>query len=934
MISSGLVPTRRAVIDINRPCNAKCRMCYYTYSQDENWSKPFETVQQELLAARERGDTSVDFTGGEPTIYPQMAEVVQFAESIGLHTCIISNGLAFEKVKKLAEAGCSEWLLSIHGFEDQQDRLLNVNGAWDKINRSARFLVDCGCFIRVNCTLTKYNYQDLPRLARHYHETVKPRVVNFINFNPHYEWGKHQQPEIFERLNEVQVKASEVEPYLRDAINYLDDKNYWVNVRYFPLCRLKGLESHVCNNPQVMFDPFEWDYGIAPKTVDAYMAQGRDFQNRINTNKGACAQCGMLNVCGGLHGNYAQLHGFSELDPYREQSDYPYHFRSDLAADIVVPAYKPNEHLRRLLAEIAEKSVPPYNVIVLGRQQSAARNRNQGLRASQNPYIIMCDDDIANLSPGWNRDLVLALKENPEITALSARLMAADGSVGRNTANNYDLKPKIAEVDMIPTACCIFRQNEVWFDERYIRAGWEDTDYFMQLRQKYGGKLAIANTIRVTHLNEEKNGGGVENQHNRDLWFAKWAPEECERDPAEVLGQAGSPISEPPGAGRKKMEVKRPETACKTAKEEPMREWFEKGENALSKNRPADAVECFDKVLREDPFNARAHTGLSRAYWEQGRTEDALNSLTRALELEPDDREITLQCARVFGALGKQDFADEVLKSYLERNPGDAGILSALNSSHAPIRSACPDEFSTAEILRKQGEMEFERGRADRAVVCFEMAIEKDPTLAEAHSDLGVIYQQSGNLNEALEHFCKALELRPDDPEILGNSARALSQAGECESAAELFRHYLRRRPEDEEAWSEYESIVRQSAAAQWNSDACSPEVARIYIETATKLMAAKDLTGSAEAVERALRMVPGAPDAMFVLASLHNEIGQKDEALSVLEQALETDPSNKDCNALLKSIRNGDGPPAASKPPKGAKEKGKVAAASQQTAA
>lgn len=934
MISSGLIPTRRAVIDINRPCNARCRMCYYTYSQGEDWSKSFEDVQKELSATRERGNTSVDFTGGEPTIYPQMAEVIQYAESIGLHTCIISNGLALEKVKKLAEAGCSEWLLSIHGFEEQQDRLLNVKGAWDKMNRTVRFLVDSGCFVRINCTLTKYNFQDLPKLAKHYHETVKPRVVNFINFNPHYEWGKHEQPEIVERLNEVQVRASEVAPYLREAIEYLDAKNYWVNVRYFPLCLLKGMESHVCNNPQVMFDPFEWDYGIAPKTVDAYLAQGRDFQKRINTNKGACAECGMLDVCGGLHASYAQLHGFSELDPYREQSDYPYHFKSDLAADIVVPAYKPNENLQRLLSEIAEKTVPPYNLIVVGRQQSAAKNRNEGLSASHNPYVIMCDDDIANLSPGWNRELVLAIRENPEIAAISARLMAADGSAGRNTANHFDLKRRIAEVEMIPTACCIFRNNEIWFDERYIRAGWEDTDYFMQLRQKYGGKLAIANTIRVTHLNEEKNGGGVENQHNRDLWFAKWAPEECEKDPAEILGQTGAPSPESPGARGKKMEVRRPETACNPAKEESMQEWFEQGENALSKNRPADAVACFDKVLREDPFNARAYTGLSRAYWEQGRTEDALNSLTRALELEPNDREIILQCARLFGALGKKDFVDEVLKSYLERNPNDVEILSAMRSPCKPVRAACPDESGTAEILRKQGVIEFERGRADRAVVCFEMAIEKDPALAEAHNDLGVICQQGGNLNEALGHFYRALELKPEDPEILGNSARALSQAGESEAAVELFRHYLRRCPEDEGAWSEYEAIVRQGAAVQWNSDAFSPEVARIYVDTATKLMGARDLSGAAEAVEKALRIKPGAPDAMFVLAVLHKEIGQPDEAVGILEQALEIDPSDADCRALLKSLRNGDGPPVACKPAKAAKENRRATVGNRQTAA
>ena len=364
MISTGLIPTRRAVVDINRACNARCRMCYYTYEQSD-WSKSVEEVQNELRAGLERGNTSVDFTGGEPTIYPQMAEVIRYAESIGLHTCIITNGLAFEKVKKLAEARCTEWLLSIHGFEEQQDRVLNIQGAWDKMNRTARFLNESGCFVRVNCTLTRYNFKDLPKLTAYYDREVGPRIVNFINFNPHYEWGRHEQPEIVKRLNEVQVCASEVAPWLKQALDYLNERKYWVNVRYFPLCLLKGYEHHVCNNPQVMFDPYEWDYGVFPKTAEVYLEHGREFQRRINTREGVCASCGMIDVCGGLNRNYAQLHGFSELDPYSETSDYPYQFKTDLAADIIIPAFRPSEKLRNLVCEITEKTVPPYNLVMV-----------------------------------------------------------------------------------------------------------------------------------------------------------------------------------------------------------------------------------------------------------------------------------------------------------------------------------------------------------------------------------------------------------------------------------------------------------------------------------------------------------------------------------------------------------------------------------------
>ncbi len=549
MVSSGLIPTRRAVIDINRPCNARCRMCYYTYDESD-WSKPLEDAKRELGEAVERGNTSVDFTGGEPTIYPQMTEVIRYAESIGLHTCIITNGLAIEKVKKLADAGCTEWLLSIHGFEQQQDRILNVHGAWDKTNHTARFLNESGCFVRVNCTLTKYNYQDLPKLAMHYDREIRPRIINFINFNPHYEWGKHDQPEIVNRLNEVQVRAGEIAPWLRQALDYLRERKYWVNVRYFPLCLLKGYEHHVCNNPQVMFDPYEWDYGVFPKTTAAYLEQGRDFQRRINARQEACEMCGMIDVCGGLHRNYAQIHGFSELDPYSEMSDYPYHFKTDLAADIIVPAFWPGEKLTNLLCEIAEKTVPPYNLIVVSRHQSAAKNRNEGLRASQNPYVIMCDDDISGLPPGWNRELIRCLQENREFFGISARLMNPDGTPGRNSANHFDLTHPLAEVDMIPTACSIFRKTDLFFDERYIRAGWEDTDFFLQAHTKYGSRLAIANTIRVVHLNEEKNGGGVENEHNRELFYSKWKfaePDSQDQSNGPSATSGGTASDPPPG---------------------------------------------------------------------------------------------------------------------------------------------------------------------------------------------------------------------------------------------------------------------------------------------------------------------------------------------------------------------------------------------------
>ncbi|MGO9314310.1 MAG: tetratricopeptide repeat protein [Syntrophobacteraceae bacterium] len=333
---------------------------------------------------------------------------------------------------------------------------------------------------------------------------------------------------------------------------------------------------------------------------------------------------------------------------------------------------------------------------------------------------------------------------------------------------------------------------------------------------------------------------------------------------------------------------------------------LEKGEAALCENKHSEAIEYFGQVLKADPFNAKAHSRMSNAYWAQGKTEDALNSLTKALELKPGDRDTVLTCTRFFEALGKEDYSREVLQSYLDKNPQDKEFRSQLDSLAKPAdKGHCDD---AAEFLRRQGEIEFERGNISHAVACFEMAIGENPLIAEAYNNLGVINLESGKVTEALANFFKALELKPEDTDILLNSARGLVVAAQTDAAIEVYREYLRRCPQDNQAWSQYESLVRKSATLEWNPKGLCEQVADIYLQTAEKLAEAGDLTGASGAVERSLKIKPEAPEALFVLASLHYRIGQKDDAAGILDHALTIDPSHPRCSEMLKSIRNGNG--------------------------
>jgi tetratricopeptide (TPR) repeat protein len=330
-------------------------------------------------------------------------------------------------------------------------------------------------------------------------------------------------------------------------------------------------------------------------------------------------------------------------------------------------------------------------------------------------------------------------------------------------------------------------------------------------------------------------------------------------------------------------------------------DWMKRGEEAQRDGNHCAAQDCFDRAIMEDPFNAGAYTKLSVALWAQGKKEDSLNALLKALELDPGDRETVLECARVFTALDKQDFAKEVLAAYLGKNPQDAEIRSRLGEiSTAPVEKQCSD---AAEFLNRQGEIQYGRGNIGHAKACFEMAIEENPLLGIAYNNLGVIELESGEIIEALKHFHKAMELKPEDAEILLNSARGLAMAAQVDAAIDVYRAYLQRFPNDENSWEQFEDLIRQSGRSSWKPDGLSEDIADIYRHAAEQLWKAGDVSGASEAVEKALRIKPDAPDSLYLLACLHSALGQTAEAGRSLDRALTIDPAHAQCSLMRNNL-------------------------------
>lgn len=122
MVSTGSnsgAHVRSVLFQLLRQCNYQCSHCSQAapHVGDQHIEPlPVEIVKKRLDDLCASGLKRVRFTGGEPLLHPQLAEVVAYARSLGVDTSIVTNGaLLRPAAHELVEAGLNAVWISLYG---------------------------------------------------------------------------------------------------------------------------------------------------------------------------------------------------------------------------------------------------------------------------------------------------------------------------------------------------------------------------------------------------------------------------------------------------------------------------------------------------------------------------------------------------------------------------------------------------------------------------------------------------------------------------------------------------------------------------------------------------------------------------------------------------------------------------------------------------
>ncbi|HTW93549.1 MAG TPA: tetratricopeptide repeat protein [Tepidisphaeraceae bacterium] len=155
--------------------------------------------------------------------------------------------------------------------------------------------------------------------------------------------------------------------------------------------------------------------------------------------------------------------------------------------------------------------------------------------------------------------------------------------------------------------------------------------------------------------------------------------------------------------------------------------------------RYAEAEALYRQVLAQSPDHPAALQMLGRLAHEVGKTDAAIQILTRAVQVDPRSAGAFNFRGNAYAACGKFHQAAADFQQAISINP----------------------QF--AEAYNNLGNVMREMSHLDGAARAYEKALSLKPNYAMTHSNLAITYKDQGRVAEAIASFDRALALNPDD---------------------------------------------------------------------------------------------------------------------------------------------------------------------------
>lgn len=158
----------RLFLVVTNKCNARCLLCQYWKSKSKGFL-PLTVLEEKVVPLIKKYNVGLTLiTGGEPTLHPQLPDIVKTLEKTGTRMTLITNGThldaVFDEIKDRVDA----YLFSLDASSEVLFREIRGLDHFKEIIAWPKRILDHRPYAQVafNCLLQKKNIGDLLDLYR------------------------------------------------------------------------------------------------------------------------------------------------------------------------------------------------------------------------------------------------------------------------------------------------------------------------------------------------------------------------------------------------------------------------------------------------------------------------------------------------------------------------------------------------------------------------------------------------------------------------------------------------------------------------------------------------------------------------------------------------------------------------------------------------
>jgi len=339
-----------------------------------------------------------------------------------------------------------------------------------------------------------------------------------------------------------------------------------------------------------------------------------------------------------------------------------------------------------------------------------------------------------------------------------------------------------------------------------------------------------------------------------------------------------------------------------------------------------EAIASLKKAMTLSPESAEIQAELAALYARQDRPVEALDTAEEALKRDPDNREANRILGLIFGALAEQKkplrpkddpstYQARAITA-LEKARRDGGDLNIdLNLGRLQLRAGAfdraiqalrrvfteqPDFTEGAMLLSAAQE---EAGLVNDSISTMETALEYNPTFFRGHVRLIELYERQRRWKEAAAAYANAEKANPR-ADLTSGHAAALLNAGALDEARTLLQAATAKRTAPDagllyllaESQRQLKDLEGASATAQ-KLRAAFPDDPRGLALEAQIMLSRGRIDDAITAYAALVKRLPGEASFVYQYAQLLEQAGRIPEAEKALRDLIARDPL--DANAL-----------------------------------